>query len=60
MPHESELLPGTNDEVFSLSAPLSPELSAKLKAKKLSKRKIGKVKFTSFFFLFVLFFCWCV
>ena len=48
MPHEDPALvsgEGSSVEngVFSSVTPLSPSLSAKLKAKKLSRRKIGKV-----------------
>jgi hypothetical protein len=47
MPHEDPaLVEGASVEngVFSSVTPLSPTLSAKLKAKKLSRRKIGKVR----------------
>ena len=44
MPHENSSSAGANDEdVFQLVPPLSPELSAKLKAKSLSSRRIAKV-----------------
>ena len=48
MPHEDPALVGgegssVENGVFSSVTPLSPTLSAKLKAKKLSRRKIGKV-----------------
>ena len=45
MPHEdpASIGGGVENGVFLSVAPLSPGLTAKLKAKKLSKRKIGKV-----------------
>ena len=47
MPHEDPALVGegtsVENGVFSSATPLSPSLCAKLKAKKLSRRKIGKV-----------------
>lgn len=47
MPHEDPALVGegtsVENGVFPSASPLSPSLSAKLKAKKLSRRKIGKV-----------------
>ena len=60
MPHENEVSPGANDEVFPLETPLSPELSAKLKAKKFSKRKIGKVKVNTLLLLLacIIYFYW--
>ena len=45
MPHEDPALvsDGVENGVFLSVNPLSPALTAKLKAKKLSRRKIGKV-----------------
>ena len=48
MPHEDPALVGdgtcVENGAFSSVTPFSPALSAKLKAKKLSHRKIGKVR----------------